>query len=45
MSNRSVNHHRSTRRALERATRRAIRRGNADGAWLAAMGAGMTGVR
>jgi hypothetical protein len=45
MSDRSPNHHRSTRRALDRATRRAIRRGNADAAWLTALAAGMTGAR
>lgn len=45
MSDRSPNHHRTTRRAIIRATRRAIRRGNADTAWLNAIAAGMTGAR
>jgi hypothetical protein len=45
MSDRSRNHHRVTRRALDRATRRAIRRGNTDAAWLAAIAVGMTGTR
>ena len=45
MSDRSPNHHRTTRRALDRATRRATRRGNADAAWLSAIGAGMMGTR
>ena len=45
MSDRSPDHHRTTRRAIDRATRRAIRRGNADTAWLNAIAAGMTGAR
>jgi hypothetical protein len=45
MSDRSPNHHRTTRRAIERATRRAIRRGNTDAAWLSAITAGTTGAR
>ena len=45
MSDRSPNHHRTTRRALDRATTRAIRRGNSDAAWLNAIVAGTTGTR
>lgn len=45
MSDRSPHHHRTTRRAIDRATTRAIRRGNADAAWLTAIAAGMTGAR
>lgn len=45
MSVRSNTHHRTTRRAIDRATRRAIRRGNSDAAWLAAITAGTTGAR
>lgn len=45
MSVRGENHHRTTRRAIDRATRRVIRRGNADAAWLTAIAAGMTGTR
>lgn len=44
MSDRSPSHHRTTRRALDRATRRAIRRGSREAAWLAAVGA-MDGCR
>jgi hypothetical protein len=45
MSDRSPNHHRTTRRAIDRATTRAIRRGNADAQWLSAIAAGTSGCR
>lgn len=44
MSDRSPNHHRTTRRAIDRATRRAIRRGSRETAWLTGVAA-MHGCR